>query len=75
MSDDPKVPYRAMPLNYQAIWLALMTIVVGYQTIRQHGWSLSPGQISEAVVTIVLGAYFWGWILWKFWLYKRFPNK
>jgi hypothetical protein len=67
--------YRPMPLGYQAVWLLLMAVIVGSQTIGHYGWPLSSGLVAETVVTIILGAYFWGWIFWKFWLYKKFPGK
>lgn len=73
--NSAQVVYRPMPISYQAIWLILMTIVIGYQTIGHYRSSLSSVQIVEAGLAIVFGAYFWGWIFWKFWLYKKFPKK
>ena len=75
MTDKPNVPYRSMPLGYQGIWLLLMAILISVQTVNHYGWPLSDGIIGEAIAEIVLGAYLWGWIFWKFWLHKQFPKK
>jgi hypothetical protein len=66
-----------MPLGYQAIWLLLMSILVVSREITHYGWPLpsSAQYISEQVLVVLIGAYFWGWIFWKFWLYKKFPKK
>ena len=65
-----------MPLGYLAVWLLLMSVLIIGKEVGRHGWPLpSSGEyIGEQVAVILLGAYFWGWILWKFWLYKKFPK-
>jgi hypothetical protein len=75
--DKPIAPYRSMPLGYQATWLLIMAIVIIGAELRRFGWPLrsSPEYVSENLLAIVIGAYFWGWVFWKFWLYRRFPKK
>jgi len=76
MMNKPDVPYRSMPLGYVAVWLLLMCALTIGKEVNRHGWPLpSSGEyISEQVAVILLSAYFWGWIFWKSWLYKKFPK-
>jgi hypothetical protein len=63
-----------MPLGYQATWLFMMTILFGVQTVNHYGWTMSPELLTETVATIIGSAYLWGWLLWKLWLYRKFPK-
>ena len=64
MANKPDVPYMSMPLGYQAVWILIMTILVVGKEVAQYGWQLptSAGYISENIMVILLGAYFWGWV-------------
>ena len=74
MSKDPN--YRPMPLGYVLGWIAVNTLVYGWQQLGRYGW---PGVTSTEVATGILiggiaGGLFWGWLLWRFWLYRKFPQ-
>jgi len=58
-----------MPLGYLAVWVALNAVAVLYQ----GGLPRTVGAWAEFAATAFLGGLLWGWILWRFWLYRKFP--
>lgn len=73
--DDQSVPYRPMPLGYMAVWVGLHILLLGFRHAQTYGWpiSMSFEQFIGILAGSIAGGLFWGWIAWKFWLYKRFP--
>lgn len=71
MQPEPLVPYRRMPLGYLAVWIGLMALVMLYQ----YGIPQSVGAWAQYAAATLIGAALWGWICWRFWLYKKFPPR
>ena len=61
--------YRRMPFGYLVVWIVFLGVVVLYQS----GVPQSAGAWAELACAALIGGGLWGWVLWRFWLYKKFP--
>ena len=71
MAEQP-VPYRRMPGRYIAIWIGLGALAAINSAVQTGEWP--PNNITRVVnLTVggVLGGLLWGWLLWRFWLYRK----
>ena len=74
--DQPPVPYRSMPMGYLAVWIGLNLVIFGLRHVQDYGWPpvATLEQIVQIVGSSILSGWLWGWVFWRFWLYKRFPE-